>query len=45
MVCTVLQNKNLDELLQKLDLCRMAEIRLDSCKLSLDDIDELFSTA
>ena len=45
MVCTVLQNKNLDELLQKLDFCRMAEIRLDSCKLSLDDIDELFSTA
>ena len=45
MVCTVLQNRNLDELLQKLDLCRMAEIRLDSCKLSLDDIDELFSTA
>ena len=45
MVCTVLQNRNLDELLQKLDFCRMAEIRLDSCKLSLDDIDELFSTA
>lgn len=45
MVCTVLQNKNLDELLQKLDFCQMAEIRLDSCKLSFDDIDELFSTA
>ncbi|MGN0190179.1 MAG: 3-phosphoshikimate 1-carboxyvinyltransferase [Candidatus Cryptobacteroides sp.] len=45
MVCTVLQNKNLDELIQAMDTCRMAEIRLDSCPLDLDDIDELFSTA
>ena len=45
MVCTVLQNKNLDELLEAMEYCRMAEIRLDSCPLSLDDIDELFSTA
>lgn len=45
MICTVLQNKNFDELLAALDECLMAEIRLDSCGINEDEIDEIFSTA
>ncbi len=45
MICTVLQNKNFDELLAALDECRMAEIRLDRCVVNEDEIDELFSTS
>ncbi len=45
MICTVLQNKNFDELLAALDECRMAEIRLDRCDVNEDEIDELFSTS
>lgn len=45
MICTVLQDKNFDGLLAAMDGCRMAEIRLDRCKLSEDETDELFSSA
>ena len=45
MICTVLQNKNFDELLAALDECLMAEIRLDSCEINEDEIGEIFSTA
>lgn len=45
MVCTVLQDKNFDQLLAALDECAMAEIRLDGCELSEEEIDELFSTS
>lgn len=45
MICTVLKEKNFDELLAALDECGMAEIRLDLCDVSEDEIDELFSTA
>ncbi len=45
MICTVLQNKNLDEIYAALDECAMAEVRLDRCNLSEDEIDELFSSS
>ena len=45
MICTVLKDKNFDELLAALDECRMAEIRLDLCDVSEDEIEEIFSTA
>ena len=45
MICISLQGKTKDELFAVLDRpeVEMAEIRLDSCPLDLDDIDELFS--
>ena len=43
MICTVLQNRNIDELFEALAECEMAEIRLDSCKLSLREIENLFT--
>lgn len=45
MICTSIQGRNLEEieaLLQGGDI-EMAEIRLDSCSLTLDEITELFS--
>lgn len=43
MICTVLQNKNYDELVHALAACEMAEIRLDNCDLTPHEIEELFS--
>ena len=45
MICISLQGKNLDELLEILDRpeVEMAEIRLDRCPLSDEDIESLFS--
>lgn len=45
MICTTIQNRNLEEIFSLLDDPRleMAEIRLDKCPLSLEDIDTLFS--
>ena len=45
MICVSLQNRNLEELFEVLerDDVEMAEIRLDLCPLSDDDITELFS--
>lgn len=45
MICTTIQNKDLEAILEALDSpqVEMAEIRLDRCPLSLEDIDELFS--
>lgn len=45
MICTVLQEKNADELLAALDSCRMAEIRLDRCDITEDETDEIFSSS
>lgn len=44
MICVSLKNKTLEEILEIAERpdVEMAEIRLDSCPLSLDDIDELF---
>ena len=44
MICTVIQGRNRQEVLQALQCCEMAEIRLDSCSLSADDIEECFSS-
>lgn len=45
MICVSLQNRNLDQLFEILSRkeVRMAEIRLDRCPLSIEDIEDLFS--
>lgn len=45
MICTTIQNKTYDEILALLDdpWIEMAEIRLDRCKLSDDEIEDLFA--
>ena len=45
MICTSIQGKNLEEILQLLQEgeIEMAEIRLDLCPLDLDEIETLFS--
>ena len=43
MICTVIQHKTLQGILAVLAGCRMAEVRLDRCSLSLDEIEECFS--
>lgn len=44
MICTTIQNKNLEQILEILDQCEMAEIRLDRCDLSPKEIEECFSS-
>lgn len=44
MICTTIQNKNLKQILEALEGCEMAEIRLDRCDLSLRDIEECFTS-
>ena len=44
MICTTIINKDLQGILSALETCEMAEIRLDSCNLSMKDIDEVFSS-
>jgi len=44
MICTTIQNKNLDQVLTALESCEMAEIRLDRCNMSLEDIAECFAS-
>lgn len=44
MICTTIINKDLQGILAALEICEMAEIRLDSCNLSMKDIDEVFSS-
>ena len=43
MICTTIQNRNLEQVYEALEHCEMAEIRLDRCGLSAKDIDELFT--
>ncbi len=44
MICTTLQHKSCAEILDLLDSCQMAEIRIDSCpSLSDEDLDEIFA--
>lgn len=47
MICTTIQNKTIDEIYAILESgdVEMAEIRLDSCPLTMDKIEELFSTS
>ena len=44
MICTTIINKDLEGILAALERCEMAEIRLDSCDLSMKEIDEVFSS-
>lgn len=44
MICTTIINKDLEGVLDALGVCEMAEIRLDSCRLSMKEIDEVFSS-
>ena len=44
MICTVIQNKSFEQILQVLEHCEMAEIRLDRCVLTPRQIDECFSS-
>ena len=44
MICTTIINKDLKGILAALETCEMAEIRLDSCDLSMKDIEEVFSS-
>ena len=47
MICTTIQNKTLEEIYAILESgnVEMAEIRLDRCQLTTDEIAELFSTS
>ena len=44
MICVSIQHKNCEEILEILSKVEMAEIRLDLCDLSLEEIEEIFST-
>ena len=44
MICTVIQNKNFEQIEEILENCEMAEIRLDSCSLSEEEIQECFTS-
>ena len=44
MICTTIQNKTAEQILQVLEQCEMAEIRLDRCELDSRDIGEIFSS-
>ena len=44
MICTVIQNKSFEQILQVLEHCEMAEVRLDRCALTPRQIDECFSS-
>ncbi len=43
MICTTIQNRNLEQIYEALEQCEMAEIRLDRCGLAAKEIDELFT--
>ncbi|MGM9766497.1 MAG: type I 3-dehydroquinate dehydratase [Candidatus Cryptobacteroides sp.] len=47
MICTSIQNRKLDEIFELLDSGRieMAEIRIDRCPLTQDEVEELFSSS
>lgn len=47
MICTTIQNRSLDEIFTLLESppIEMAEIRLDRCNLTAEEIDELFSVS
>ena len=44
MICVSLQNKTCEEILSLLSRVEMAEIRLDRCELSEEEIEEVFSS-
>lgn len=44
MICTTIQNKSAEQILEALTQCEMAEIRLDRCDLSAKEIEDIFSS-
>ena len=44
MICTTIINKDFEGVLKALEICEMAEIRLDNCNLSMKEIDDVFSS-
>ena len=44
MICTTIQNKNLEQIYEALEHCEMAEIRLDRCELSARETEDVFSS-
>ena len=44
MICTTIQNRNLEQIYEALEQCEMAEIRLDRNTLSARETEELFSS-
>ena len=44
MICTTIQNKNYEQIIEALERCEMAEIRLDRCELSAKETDNVFSS-
>ena len=43
MICTTIQNRNIEQIYEALEQCEMAEIRLDRCELTARETDELFT--
>ena len=44
MICTAIQNKTAEQILEALEHCEMAEIRLDRCELSARDTENVFTS-
>ena len=44
MICTTIQNRNYEQVLEVLEHCEMAEVRLDRCELSAREIENIFSS-
>ena len=44
MICTTIQNKTAEQILETLQQCEMAEIRLDSCVLSARETEDVFTS-
>ncbi len=44
MICTTIQNRTAEQILQLLQDCEMAEVRLDRCRMTDRELDEVFSS-
>ena len=44
MICTTIQNKTAEQILEALEQCEMAEVRLDSCVLSARETEDVFTS-
>ena len=44
MICTTIQNRNYEQVLEILERCEMAEVRLDRCELSTREIENIVSS-
>lgn len=44
MICTTIHDRDLEHIYEALEKCEMAEIRLDSCDLTMNEIQECFTS-